>query len=220
MLRAPVAVAALALLAACGSGGEQTTKAAPTFDAAPRTLVAANLDVDALGPKIEGPRGTEVVSTIAGAGTVSSFVACPGELEAEVCEPEGLPEGTLYTYVHRVTLEESEDGADAASGGATLFRTTRPAAGFANVIGYSHEEAFEALGAEGAIRVQTDRGRLVWHISAGDGWHAGETLTFFWQSHAAPAGPEEAYLLEGEAATGTATGPFPADEPVDAAPAQ
>jgi hypothetical protein len=148
-----------------------------------------------------------------------SYVACPAEITG-ACDPDTLPDGTLYTYVHEITVEVSDnERAEEQFSGATLFRTTLPTPGFANVIGYSRAQAEQALGESGEIRVQSDNGQLIWRVTAGDGWMPGETLTFFWQSTLPPAGPEEAYLLAAEDLSGAATGPFPADpSPVDETP--
>jgi len=224
-------------VAACGGAAEEEPAPAPspTLDAGPRTLVAADLDLDALGALVEGPQGAEVESEVAGLGTVVSYVACPaqefdaadaagavGEDEPgdEACDIEALPQGARFTYVHRVTLAEAdgEAGEEQASN-ATAFRTAEAAPGFANVIGFSREQAVQALGDRGDIKVQLENGQLIWRIAAGDGWAPGETLTFFWQSTQPPAGPEEAYLLEAEGESGAATGPFPAEDAVEEVPA-
>ncbi len=223
-MRAWLVASAALVLASCGGAAEEEAPApepapAPTFDAGPRTLVAADLDLDSLGARIEGPEGNEVESEIPGLGTMVSFVACPAAVEAPECDPDVLPEGTVYTYVHRVTLDTPAGKQDdKRAGGATLFRTTQAAAGFANVIGFSREQAEQVLGANGDIKVQLDGGRLVWRIAAGDGWVPGETLTFFWRSTLPPVGPQEAFRLEGEGLSGMATGPFPQELPVDETP--
>ena len=206
---------ALLALAACGGSDETAPAPAPTstVNAGPRTLVAADLNLDSMGPRIVGPRQTEVETPIPGLGTMVSYVACPAEI-TDVCDPDLLPEGTLYTYVHEITVElPSREQAEDQFGGVSLFRTALPAPGFANVIGYSREQAAESLGQDGAIKVQSDGGQLIWRITAGDGWMPGETLTFFWQSTRPPAGPEEVYLLAAEGLSGAATGPFPTEPP-------
>jgi len=220
------ALPALLALSGCGGGAEEATPTptpSPSIDSGPRTLVAADLDLDHLGPRYEGPQGSEVESGIRGLGTMSSYVACQEDVTPDVaaqgCDPATLPPGTLYTYVHEITVDipQSERAEDQFSG-VTLFRTTLPAPGFANVIGYSREQAAEALGEGGDIKVQSEGGRLIWRITAGDGWMPGETLTFFWQSTLPPAAPEEAYRLEGEGLGGEATGPFPAEAPLAESP--
>ena len=104
---APVALAAV--LAAC-AGEPEDTEPAPTpsvtADAPsdPRTLVAADFGELELGPKIEGPVGPEVEASIIvdgrSIGDIVSYVACPAGVEE--CDPDELPDDTVYTYVHTV----------------------------------------------------------------------------------------------------------------------
>ena len=160
-----------------------------------------------LGARIEGPEGPETGGTFAIDGEtlaeVTSYVACPEGLDP--CEPETAPEGTVYTYVHRVTPAEGVEG-------ATLFRTSRTATGFANVIGFDKAEAVDVLGEDGQIDVASDNGALVWRVIGGDGWTAGETLTFYWQSTIAPEGSREAFQFEADGVSAIGTGPFPPRE--------
>ena len=140
---------------------------------------------------------------------VASYVACPDGIA--VCDPATLPAGTVYTYVHVVT-----PGKGVTS--ATLFRTARPAPGFANGVGYADAEAAAALGPDGQIDVAADNGALVWRVIGGDGWRAGEPITFFWQSTLPPVGASNAYLIETDGSAAIGSGPFPAQEkPVDEA---
>ena len=212
------ALASLALTA-CGSS-EPEPAPSPTPTATPdkpKTLVPADLGQLVLGARIEGPQGPEVTGTFAADGEtlaeVISYVACPEGIDP--CDPEALPEDTVYTYVHRVTPAEGTEG-------ATLFRMTRRAAGFAAVIGFDRAEAADVLGDGGKIDVSSDNGALVWRAIGGDGWTAGETLTFYWQSTLAPEGPREAYQFEADGVSAQGTGPFPPREvprevPVEAA---
>ena len=167
----------------------------------------ADLGALVLGPRIEWPQGPEVTGTFAVDGErlaeVVSYVACPEGLDP--CEPETAPEGTVYTYVHRVTPAEGVEG-------ATLFRTSRTATGFANVIGFDKAEAVDVLGEDGQIDVASDNGALVWRVIGGDGWTAGETLTFYWQSTIAPEGSREAFQFEADGVSAIGTGPFPPRE--------
>ena len=219
-----VALAALAALALAGCGSSEPKPApSPTPSATPdkpKTLVPADLGALVLGPRIEWPQGPEVTGTFAVDGErlaeVVSYVACPEGLDP--CEPEIAPEGTVYTYVHRVTPAEGVKG-------ATLFRTGRAAAGFANVIGFDKAEAADVLGEDGRIDVASDNGSLVWRVIGGDGWAAGETLTFYWQSTLAPEGPREAFQFEADGTSAQGPGPFPPREtpvegPVDEASAR
>jgi hypothetical protein len=59
----------------------------------------------------------------------------------------------------------------------------------------------------------------VWRVVGGDGWKAGETITFYWQSTLAPEGPREAYQFEAEGTSAQGSGPFPPREtPVEGTP--
>ena len=206
-----IALAALAALTLAGCGSSEPKPApSPTPSATPdkpKTLVPADLGALVLGPRIEWPQGPEVTGTFAVDGErlaeVVSYVACPEGLDP--CEPETAPEGTVYTYVHRVTPAEGVEG-------ATLFRTSRTATGFANVIGFDKAEAVDVLGEDGQIDVASDNGALVWRVIGGDGWTAGETLTFYWQSTIAPEGSREAFQFEADGVSAIGTGPFPPRE--------
>jgi len=202
----------LLLLAACSKSPEApspapsavvTPQVTPTPDK-PRTLVPADFATLKLGAKIKGAdaEGTFVSDkqTIA---TVSSYVACPEGVTA--CDPKTLPPETVYTYVHRVT---PGDGVTST----TLFRTARPAGGFANGVGYDNAQAAAALGPNGQIDVEADNGALVWRVIGGDGWKAGEPITFYWQSTMPPAGSSDAYLVETDGSVAIGSGPFPAKE--------
>ena len=226
MKRALVALPAMLALAACSSEPEPVETPSPTpTQAGPRTLVAAGLSEQDLGPIIMGPDGAEVESTVTFEGreiaTVVSYVACPSydegdvELEARegenvlpMCGPTIQTDDAVYTYVHRVTPGEGADGP------LFSFRTSRRATGFANVIGFDRAQAEAALGEGYAIGVSIDNGQLIWRIETGDGWDAGEEITFFWQTTLAPEGPMEAFLIENGTGQAGATGPFPpAEEP-------
>jgi hypothetical protein len=190
--------------------GVVTPQVAPTPDK-PKTLIPADLARLTLGAKIAGAdvegRFASDKQTLA---TVSSYVACPEGVTP--CDPTALPADTVYTYVHRVT-----PGKAVAS--TTLFRTARPAAGFANGVGYNFAEAAAALGPDGQIDVEADNGALVWRVIGGDRWKAGESITFYWQSTLPPAGPADAYLVETDGSVAIGSGPFPAKEkPVEQPP--
>lgn len=212
-------------LAACNQEPEPEPAPTPTAEvSAPRTLIAADLDLTALGPKIEGPQGTEVETVLSAGnreiGRMVSYVACPED--AETCVPGDMPEGTVYTYVHRITLADADessaeappspDAHETGETGATLFRTTREAAGFVASIGYSSAEAEAALGFADAISITADSGQLIWRVTRGEGWKPGTAITFWWQSTVPPQGPEQAYLVEVDGEQAQATGPFPAAE--------
>lgn len=198
----------LLLLAACSKGPEapaptSTNQVTPTPDK-PRTLVPADFATLRLGAKIDG---MEAQGRFASDGEtlaeVTSYVACPEGVTD--CDPKTLPADTVYTYVHHVT-----PGKSVAS--ATLFRTARPASGFANGVGYDNGQAAVALGPNGEIDVEADNGALVWRVIGGDHWKAGEPITLYWQSTLPPARSAEAYLVETDGSVAMGSGPFPAKE--------
>lgn len=228
MSRLLVAAALPLLLGACGSPEEAAPEPPPAaMIAAPRTLIAADFDPAMLGARIVGPQGPQVESTLTPDGhefgEMTSFVTCPAE--TEICDPGNMPDDTLYTYVHRVTLSQTSQG-DApeeqstksdprpamVEAGATLFRTTRAATGFNGSIGYSKAEAEAALGSREAITVSSDAGQLIWRVTSGEGWKPGSMITFYWKSTVPPEGPAEAYLLEVDGTSAAANGPFPPEE--------
>ena len=227
-MRKLLLIAPLALAACSQEQPEPEPTPTPTV-AQPRTLAAADLDLTTLGAKIVGPQGPEVETVLSAGnreiGKMVSVVACPeGTTE---CKPGEMPEGTIYTYVHQVTLAEAQepeaeasDGPEALESPPTLFRMTEKAHGFNRAVGYSNAQALDALGSEDAISITSDDGRLIWRVVQGDGWKPGSTLTFWWQSTLPPAGPADAYLLEVDGNQAVAKGPFPAEEkPAEGSPA-
>lgn len=223
LLMAPLA------LAACS---EKEPEPAPTPTptvAQPRALAPADLDLRALGARIVGPAGPEVKTVLSAGnreiGKMVSFVACPEGTTS--CVPGDMPEGTIYTYVHRVTLadttaedpeEQPTEGPEVIESPPTLFRTSQQAHGFNRAVGYSNAQALEALGNEDAISITSDDGRIIWRVTEGQGWKPGTTLTFWWQSTLPPDGPADAYLLEVDGNQAVAKGPFPAEEKPAEAP--
>ena len=215
-------LAAPLVLAACGSSESEPAPTPTPTPAQPRTLVAADLDLSTLGAKIVGPQGPQIETVLSAGsaqiGEMVSFVACPEGVET--CEPGQMPEGTIYTYVHQITLAQNNEATqDAATTGPevvesppTLFRTTEKAHGFNAAVGYSSAQALDALGSEDAIAITSDDGRLIWRVVEGGGWQPGSTITFWWQSTLPPAGPADAYLLEVEGSQSIARGPYPAEE--------
>jgi hypothetical protein len=219
------------VLAACGSSEPEPVPTPTPTVAAPRTLIGADLDLSTLGARIVGPQGAEIETALSNGtrqvGTLVSYVACPEGIET--CNPGELPDDTVYTYVHKVTLAEIDDvGADEAidapaTGEAppTLFRTTRKVSGFTQSVGYSTAEAEAALGDPDAISIINDNGNLIWRVTRGPGWQPGGTVTLWWRSTMAPQGPAEAYLLEVDGEQIAATGPFPPEEkPVEGSAAR
>ena len=211
------------VLAACSESEPEPAPTPTPTVAAPRTLIGADLDLTALGAKIEGPEGTEVETVLSAGnreiGTMTSYVACPKD--AETCVPGNMPEGTVYTYVLQVSLNDTpkdapepqaSDGPEVVETPPTLFRTTERAHGFNQAVGYSKAEAQAALGDPDAIAISIDNGSLIWRVVEGSGWKPGATITFWWQSTLPPAGPAESYLLEIDGNQAGALGPFPAEE--------
>ena len=227
-MRKLLLIAPLAL-AACSQGEPEPTPTPTPSVAQPRTLAAADLDMETLGARIVGPQGPEVETILSAGnreiGKMVSFVACPADVTE--CEPGEMPEGTVYTYVHQVTLsddwtqaEQPAQGPEVVESPPTLFRMTQQAHGFTRAVGYSTEQAVEALGGEDAISITSDDGRIIWRVVEGDGWKPGTTISFWWQSTLPPAGPADAYLLEIDGNQAIASGPFPAEEnPVAETPA-
>lgn len=208
LLAAPLA------LMACGEAPEPEPSPTPEATvAAPRTLVAADFDPAALGAKIVGPQGPEPEAAIVTDGReiarIRSFVACPRETQE--CVPADMPEGTVYTYVHEITLADDLDPSSGTTG-AALFRMTRPATGFNRSVGYSRAQAEAALGQADAITVTVDAEEIIWRVTDGSGWTPGRSLTVWWQSTVPPEGPADAYSLEVQGMTASATGPFPPAE--------
>nr|WP_243415025.1 hypothetical protein [Altererythrobacter segetis] len=196
----------LLLLAACSRSPEapSPTPSPVVTPDKPHTLVPADFATLKLGAKVAGSDATgKFVSDGQVVAEVESYVACPEGVTA--CDPEALPAGTVYTYVHRVV-----PGKTVAS--ATLFRTARPAGGFANGVGIDNSQAAAALGPDGQVDVAADNGALVWRVIGGDGWKAGEPITFFWQSTLPPALSTEAYLVETDGSVAMGSGPFPTKE--------
>ena len=214
-------IIALLALAACSQEQPEPEPTRTPMVAQPRTLAAADLDLSTLGAKVVGPQGPEVETVLSAGnreiGNMVSFVACPEGIEE--CKPGEMPQGTIYTYVHQVTLAEAQgleaeasDGPEALENPPTLFRMTQKAHGFNRAVGYSNAQALDALGSEDAISITSDDGRLIWRVVQGDGWKPGSTLTFWWQSTLPPAGPADTYLLEVDGNQAVAKGPFPAEE--------
>ncbi|MBX7515137.1 hypothetical protein K3179_11340 [Qipengyuania sp. GH38] len=212
-------IAAPFALAACGSSEPEPAPTPTQTPAQPRTLVAADLDLSTLGAKIVGPQGPEVETVLSAGsaqiGTMVSFVACPEGVET--CEPGQMPEDTIYTYVHQVTLDgvstaQPEAGPEVVEAPPTLFRTTERAHGFNGSLGYSRSQAQAAFGSEDAIGVTIDDGRLIWRVIDGQNWRENATVTVWWQSTEPPAGPSDAFLLEVLGNQAVARGPFPAEE--------
>ncbi len=226
-------VTALALVSLALAACEKEPAAPPPTPeptvSVPRTLVGADLDLTTLGGKITGPQGAETETLLSiedrEIGRLTSYVACPRDV-AE-CLPQTLPEGTVYTYVHRVTLADADatpappvaatsSATNAPETGATLFRTTLPATGFAHSIGFDRTQATAALGSPDAITITSDGGQLIWRVTAGQGWKPGTTMTFWWQSTVPPQSLREAYLISVNGQEDAANAPFPLeDKPVE-----
>ena len=232
-MKAALPFAFAVLLAACSSEAPEPEPTPTATVAAPRTLVAANLDREGLGAKIEGPDGTDPQSpiTVDGkqVGMITSFVACPKDMTT--CDPATLPAGTKLTYVYtimpdptagedlRAVAPQATNPAGTTEMPPAYFRTTRPAPGFGGTLGYAKDEAAMALGDEDAITVTVDEGQIIWRVTGGEGWKAGKPVTVWWQSTEPPQGPQQAFEIEWNGMTAPVTAPFPASEkPVERAP--
>jgi hypothetical protein len=214
---------ALILVAACSPERNAAPEPGPTptFAAAPRTLVAADFDPDALGPRVATATNSEEPLVIEVGGhevaTITSYVACPETL-AE-CVPGLLPEGTVLTCVHTLTLADSglaegkAEGAEAAAPAETfaaLFRMTKPAPGFRGAVGYDLKQAEVAFGSRDAITITLDNGGLIWRVADAKGWKPGAPVTLWWQTTAPPAGLQQAYEIAFQGETRAVRAPFPA----------
>jgi len=207
-----IAALPLLLLAACSKSPERpgaepspvvTPEVVPTPDK-PKTLVPADFATLKLGGKLKGSDSTaKFVADGHSLAEVTSYVACPEGVDP--CDPAKLPPDTVYTYVHQVTPAEGVEN-------ATLFRTARPAAGFANGVGYDNPQAAAALGPDGQIDVEADNGALVWRVIGGNRWKAGETITLYWQSTLPPKAASDAYMVETDGSVAIGNGPFPPRE--------
>lgn len=195
------------LLAACSGKSEPAPEpSASATVATPRTLVPADFDLATLGGRVAGMDTTEGADAQDAAPVTRSrsFVACAKDVI--VCDPARLPAGTVYTYVVSITPEAepvvaptgSEGGSELtpAETPAELVRTAQPVAGFGGAVGFSRAEAAAALGAEDALTVTLDQGRLIWRVTGGSGWQPGRPITLWWQSTSAPQKPGTAYRLD------------------------
>ena len=222
------ALPALALVAACSSQPAPAPTPTPTATvAAPRTLVAADFNAETLGGHVDGMDVTDAAigEKKAPLARLSAFVACAKGVTA--CDPAQLPDGTTYTYVLTVTPVTAKPDpvpaatTDAAGAGtpaeiapveapAELIRMTRSAPGFNGAVGFTRDEAAQALGADDALTVTLDQGQLIWRVTGGGGWKAGKPITLWWQSTRAPDKPVAAYSLDYGSKRADVTAPFPA----------
>ena len=234
-LHATLAIAPAFMLAACGDPvntdlDEDTTELqTATTDGEAEALSSAIeagdfLDLQ-LGPKIVGPQGPEVKTTLSNsAGTfadITSYVACPATMQT--CDPATAPAGTVYTYVHIVYPGEDMDPSTGAGEGndsnfvetTGAFMMTAPAYGFTGEAGYSVGEVTAAVGSSVNVVVTCELdGQIYWNVNAGDGgdqWENGEPVTFYWRSTLPPNGPSPVYAIRANNVTATGEGPYPAD---------
>lgn len=137
----------------------------------------------------------------------------------KACEPGNMRAGTVYTYVHAVTpgIDRPNDRPFAQPEAVnmpraiTAFRVAVPLAGFTGKAGYSFGDAAKALGSDGKFAVACLGKAIVFTVEAPKGgWRQGQTVRFFWQSTAAPAGPAEGYELAADGKRARGVGPAPA----------
>ena len=231
-----LAFPALAFVTACSSQPASEPSPTPTpaaTIAAPRTLIAADFDPAMLGAHVEGVEiaDAEIGSEKTPLARIDAFVACAQGVT--ICEPAKLPQGTVYTYVLKVTpltaaakSKPSPSAAPSETASATpteitpveapaeLVRMTRAAPEFKGAVGFSRAEAAVALGADDALTVTLDQGQIIWRVTGGSGWAAGRPITLWWQSTGAPAKPSEAYRLEYGGKRSEITAPFPPEDKV------
>lgn len=234
-----LALPLLVLLAACS--GERETQAPepvvapPTQSTQPRTMIAADFVPAELGARIAG---MEIADVPVGNretpfGHASAFVACRSGITT--CDPATLPADTRYTYVLTVTpaVPEVPEGAPSPSGSvpapvplvmpvAGTLATIAAVPGFDGAVGYSLAEAAAALGAEDAIAVTLEQGRIVWRVREGSRWVPGKPITVWWRSARPPADTKApAYEFSAGADNARLAAPFPAaDKAVEPAPAR
>ena len=210
------------VLASCGQSEPEPAPSPTPTVATPRTLVGANLACprSARGSRGRRGRGRDGAERGQSAGRdAGKLCRLPCRPRAAI-PPNCLP--TTYTYVHRITLAESgpaettEAPETATEAPPTLFRTTRKATGFNQAIGFSTDEAADALGDPDAISIVNDNGALIWRLVRGTGGQPGKTVTLWWQSTTPPQGPARAFAFEIDGAQIEASGPFPPeDKPVE-----
>jgi hypothetical protein len=112
-------------------------------------------------------------------------------------------DGTLYTYVHKVTPSLNDN---------FLFNTALPVAGFTGVAGWSFSGAAGAggTGLAGDFLINEVSGQLNWITLFGGsaGWDLNEPITFFFVS-TRPPGIGDYNLLSTEAGTAQSYTPVP-----------
>lgn len=194
-------------------------------EATAASITPTNFDDLNLGALIVGPVGPEVETSLVdadnqGLGDLESGVFCPAGFTS--CVPPENPEGTIYTFVHRVTpgVDFPNDPPfplpeeTIAFNEVTEFGLGFDASGFTGNAGFSFSEAEAALGEEGSFEIeQLDDGTIVWTVSGGEGWDTDtanpETVTFFWQTTQPPSGPGGTFLASNDTTTGSGAGPLP-----------
>jgi hypothetical protein len=136
----------------------------------------------------------------------SSIVAAmPPPPTIGTLENEVYWDGTQYTYVHTInpTLDDN-----------FLVNTQFVVDGFTGIAGWSFSDAVNAggLGDGTDFSINSVGGQLNWLTQFvggnGDGWDAGEAITFFFVS-THPPGLGDYNLLSTEAGTGTSFAPVP-----------
>jgi hypothetical protein len=218
-----LAISASLVLAGCDStenGGADMTVV--TTGGVSGAIMAGDFAMLNLGARIAWPLGTEVRSVFTSEegnlADVRSYVACPAGVDP--CDPNTVPGGTVYTYIHVVTPGEDYDAGKGEVRGAGISRVkmanaflmTQPAYGFTGSVGYSRAEAAAALGDPGYVVITCDEGAIVWTVDSGGGggrWEHMEPVTFYWQSKLPPAGSAQAYQIRADYTAADGRAPYP-----------
>ena len=226
-----------------GRQGKAAARRRTAFAAATGLVMAAGLSQSAqalrvdsvdfdslvLGAKIVGPVGPDVNSSVIAeiegelrsVGDFQSSVYCPAGVSP--CVPGSNAPGTIYTYAHTVTPGTDQPNSgnlpqpDPVTGNEfsefAIFQTGFTPNGFTGVAGYSFSDA-QAAGVEFFLdTLDDDGGKLSWSITDA-GWDKDETITFFWQTTAAPVGPDGVYEVTDDIDFATAAGPRPGPAPI------
>lgn len=216
------------LLASMGGGLALAVLLSGVANAA--TMIAASELLDLTDRAfVVGPVGPTVDSGLntadANYGDFSGGAACPEGFVT--CDPSTNPVGTIYTYAQTVTLGLNTIENDVPPSGAPLpadiflnasdpqdpgfvlfYSLNFVPAGFTGVAGYDFAQA---RAADVSFNIFETNTGLLWN-TVGD-WTTGETITFFFESTQAPAGPGGVYSIGFADEVASARGPIPTSLP-------